>query len=176
MCVLVFVGLKWVLSCPLWFEIAFSVKNQKYTATCLSRLRTFRFRFAVSPTSMSILLVRCLALQVFRTYSQWWIGRLAGLKQFRSPPPPPPTAQRPSFRDGSRGLGYQQSSQATGVRNSHLHCGRAFALFFPSPTLRRPPTTPNPTASWSGSTAVSRTVSAPGRPERIGFYTSLGYC
>ena len=176
MCVLVFVGQKWVLSCPLWFEIAFNAKNQKFTATFLSRLLTFRFRCAVSHTSMSIWSVPSPALQDSHICLQSLIGQLAGQKQFLSLLPPPPTAQPPSFRVGSRGLGSQQSSQATGVRSSHLHYGRAFALFFPSPTLRRLPTTPNPTASWSGSTAVSRMLSAPGRPEQIGFYTFLGYC
>jgi hypothetical protein len=105
-----------------------------------------------------------------------YLFTVAGQKQFLSLLPPPPTAQPPSYRAGSRGLEFQTSLLVTGGLNSHLHYGRASVLFSPSLTLRRPPTTPNPTASWSGSTAVSRTVSAPGRPERIGFYTSLGYC
>ena len=176
MCVLVFVGQKWVLSCPLWFEIAFSAKNQKFTATSPSRLHTFRSRFAVFRIFMLIWSARCLALQDSHICLQSLIGQLAGQKQFLSLQPPPPIAQPHSFRVGSRGLGSQRSSQATGVRNSHLHYGRAFALFFPSPTLRRLPTIPNPMASWSGSTAVSRMLSAPGRPEQIGFYTFLGYC
>jgi hypothetical protein len=125
---------------------------------------------------MLIWSARCPALQDSHICLRSLIGRLAGQKQFLSLLPPPPTAQPPSFRVGSRGLGSQQSSQATEVHSSHLHYGRAFALFFPSPTLRRLPTIPNPMASWSGSTAVSRMLSAPGRPALIGFYTFLGYC
>jgi len=176
LCVLVFVGQKWVLLCPLWSEIASIVRKQKFTATCLSRLRTFRSRFAVFRIFMLIWSARCLALQDSHICLQSLIGRLAGQKQFLSLLPPPPTAQPPSYRAGSKGLEFQTSSLVTGGLNSHLHYGRASVLFSPSLTLRRPPTTPNPTASWSGSTAVSRTLSAPGRPEQIGFYTSLGYC
>ncbi len=176
MCVLVFVGLKWVLSCPLWFEIAFSAKNQKFTATYLSRLRTFRFRFAVSPTSMSILLVRCLALQVFRICSLLLTERLAGRKRFLCLPPPSPTAQRPSSMGGFSVTAFRILSQATEVPSSPPRCGPACAASSPSNTLRQPPTTRNPTASWSGSTAVSRMLSEPGQPEQTGTHMSLGYC
>jgi hypothetical protein len=140
---LVFVGREWAFLFPHWFETVYSVKKQKYTATCLSRLHTFRFQFAVSPTSMSILLVRCLALQDFRTYSPWWIERLAGLKRSRSLPPPPPTAQRPSCTDGYSGLAFQASSQATEVHSSPLHFGPPFVPFSPSNTHKPQHTIPS---------------------------------
>jgi hypothetical protein len=102
---------------------------------------------------MSILWVRCLALQVFRTYSQWWIGRLAGRKQFRSLLPPPPTAQRPSSMVGSSVSASQVSSQATEVHSLHHHFGPLFVLSLPSSTHKPQPTILNPTASWNVSTA-----------------------
>jgi hypothetical protein len=67
-------------------------------------------------------------------------------------------------------------SQATEVPSLPLRCGPACAASSPSNTLRRPPTTRNPTASWSGSTAVSRMLSEPGRPGQTGSHTSLGFC
>jgi hypothetical protein len=102
---------------------------------------------------MSILWVRCLALQVFRTCSQWWIGRLAGRKQFRSLLPPPPTAQRPSSKVGSSVSASQVSSQATEVHSLHHHFGPLFVLSSPSSIHRPQPITLNPTASWNVSTA-----------------------
>jgi hypothetical protein len=123
----VFVGREWAFLFPHWFETVYSVKKQKSTATCLSRLRTFRFQFAVSPTSMSILLVRC----------------LAGLKRSRSLPPPPPTAQRPSCTDGYSGLAFQASSQATEVHSSPLHFGPPFVPFSPSNTHKPQHTIPS---------------------------------
>jgi hypothetical protein len=152
-CVLVFVGLRWVLLCPHWSETAFLVRKQKFTATCPSRLPTFRSRFAVFRIFMSIWWARCLALQVFRTFSPWWIGRLVGRKRSRSLPSLPPTGQRPSCKDEYSVLASQASSQATEAHSSHLHFGPPFVPSSPSNTLKPQPTIPSPTASWSGSTA-----------------------
>jgi hypothetical protein len=148
------VGLKWVRLCPLWFEIAFNARKQKYTATCLSRLRTFRSRFAVSLTYTLIWSARFLALQDSLISLQLLTGRLAGRKQSRSLLPPPPTAQPPSYRAGSSGLEFLISSLATGGLSSLLHYGRASALFSPSLTPRQLPIILNQTVSWSGSTAA----------------------
>ena len=149
----VFVGQEWVFLFPHWFETVFTVKRRKSIATSPSRLRTFRSRFAVFRTFMSISWAPCLALQVFLTCSPWWIGRLAGQKRSHSLPPPPPTAQRPSSKDGFSGSVSQASSRATEVHSSHQHFGPLFAPSSPSNTRRPQPIILSLTASWNASTA-----------------------
>jgi hypothetical protein len=143
----VFVGLRWVCLCPLWPATAYTVRRVKFTAMCRSRLRTFQFRFAVSPTFMSILLVRFPVLQVIRTFLHSWIGRHAGLKLIRSHPSPPPTAQRRSSKAGSRDLGSLESSQATEAHNSPRLYGPVCAHSSTSLTLKPLPTILNLMAS-----------------------------
>ncbi len=150
----VFVGLKWVRLFPLWSATAFIARKQKFTTMCRSRLLTFQFLFAGFHTSMSILLGRCPALQVFRTCLPLSTGQHAGQRQFRSHPLPPPTAQRLSSRDGSSDSACQTPSQATGAHNLHLHCGPPFVPSSPSDTTRQLLTIPSQTASWNASTAV----------------------